>query len=78
MAKRTSDDLVATSHIEEIIDDQPRVGITLPKLESAGNVKVDEYEHVTINGETTLVKRGVYVEVTVPVYMQLKNKFPEI
>lgn len=78
MAKKTSDELVATTQVEKVIDDQPRVGITLPKLESAGNMKVDEYEHVTINGVTTLVKRGVYVEVTVPVYMQLKNKFPEI
>ena len=78
MAKKTSDELVATTQVENVIDDQPRVGIILPKGENASNVKVDEYEHVTINGETTLVKRGVYVEVTVPVYIQLKNKFPDI
>lgn len=78
MAKKTSDELVATTQIEEVVDDQPRVGITLPRIEKTGNVKVDEYEHVTINGVTTLVKHGEYVEVTVPVYMQLKNKFPDI
>lgn len=57
----------------------PRVRVMLPPLEEMNaGVKVDPYEHVTINGETTLVKRGEYVDVTVPVYIQLRNKFNNI
>lgn len=58
---------------------EPRVRINLPKTpEDDAGLKRDQYEHVTINGETTLVKRGEYVEVTVPVYIQLRNKFSTI
>lgn len=57
----------------------PRVRVYLPLLESEGaGLHIDQYEHVTVNGETTLVRRGEYVDVTVPVYIQLKNKFPHV
>lgn len=57
----------------------PRVRIILPPSESdSSGLPVDPYEHVTVNGVTTLIKRGEYVDVTVPVYMQLRNKFPTI
>lgn len=60
-------------------NDEPRVRVVLPLLpEDQMGLKVDQYEHVTINGETTLVKRGEYVDVTVPVYIQLRNKFKNI
>lgn len=57
-----------------------RVRVFIPKREEeeGSDVKVDPYEHVTINGKTTLVRRGEYVDVPVPVYIQLKNKFPNI
>lgn len=57
-----------------------RVRVFIPKREEeeGSNVKVDPYEHVTINGKTTLIRRGEYVDVPVPVYIQLKNKFPNI
>lgn len=62
-----------------ITNDEPRVRVVLPLLpEDQMGLKVDQYEHVTINGETTLVKRGEYVDVTVPVYIQLRNKFKNI
>ena len=62
-----------------VSNDEPRVRVVLPLLpEDQMGLKVDQYEHVTINGETTLVKRGEYVDVTVPVYTQLRNKFKNI
>ena len=61
----------------------PMVSVCLPRLEEEGSgVKVDQYEHVTIANEvgewTWRVKRGEHVEVPVPVFVQLKNKFPDI
>jgi len=61
----------------------PMVRVFLPRLEEEGSgLKVDQYEHVTIANEvrewTWRVKRGEYVEVPVPVFVQLKNKFPDI
>ena len=61
----------------------PMVTVYLPKLEDEGNgVKVDQYVHVTIANEyrewTWYVKRGERVDVPVPVFVQLKNQFPDI
>lgn len=62
----------------------PLVDIFLPELEGGGDggAKVDQYEHVTIaNGETeTLyrVHRGEHVQVPVPVFVILKEKYPKI
>ena len=61
----------------------PRVTVFLPKLEEEGaGLKVDQYEHVTIANEDkeTLyrVKRGERVEVPVPVFIVLKEKYPDI
>ena len=75
---KSIDGITAEIHKEET-PEIPRVRIFLPPLEEDGTgLKVDPYEHVTINGETTLVKRGVHVDVTVPVFLQLRNKFPNI
>lgn len=64
---------------KETVDDEPRVRIYLPKQEDADSgVKVDPYEHVTINGEITYIMRGEYVDVTVPVYMILKDRYPNL
>ena len=69
---------VAVPHNTEV-DTTPRVRIYLPEqMEAESGVKVDPYEHVTINGEITYVKRGEYVDVTVPVYMILKDRYPNI
>lgn len=60
-------------------DNRPRVRVFIPLADNAesGDI-VDPFEHVTINGETTYIRKGEYVDVTVPVYMQLKNKYPNI
>ena len=74
------DELAAVTQIKEPDSVIAKVQVFIPPHEddSPNNVKVDQYEHVTINGVTTLIKRGEYVEVPVPVYIQLKNKFPGI
>ena len=78
MAKKV-DTLTVETPVQETVADEPRVGVYLPMLESEGaGVHIDQYEHVTVNGETTLVRRGEYVDVTVPVFIQLKNKFPHL
>ena len=61
----------------------PTTRIFLPELESEGNgVKVDQYEHVTIANEekeqTWYVHRGEWVEVPVPVFVVLKEKYPNL
>ena len=78
MSKKV-DTLTVETPVQETVADEPRVRVYLPLLESEGaGVHVDQYEHVTVNGETTLVRRGEYVDVTVPVFIQLKNKFPHL
>lgn len=65
-----------TKNTAENLTTRPR--IYLPLLEEVGGVKVDQYEHVTVNGKTTLIRRGEYVDVEPEVYIQLKNRFPSI
>ena len=78
MAKKV-DTLTVETPVQETVADEHRVRVYLPLLESEGaGVHIDQYEHVTVNGETTLVRRGEYVDVTVPVFIQLKNKFPHL
>jgi hypothetical protein len=78
MAKKV-DTLTVETPVQETVADEPRVRVYLPLLESEGaGVHIDQYEHVTVNGETTLVRRGEYVDVTVPVFIQLKNKLPHL
>ena len=58
---------------------EPTVRIILPKSEDQGsNMKVDQTETVIINGKATLIKRGEYVDVKVPVFLQLKQRYPNI
>ena len=63
----------------QVVEEEPRVRVFIPKNEDDdAGMKVDPYEHVTINDETTLIRRGEYVDVTVPVFIQLRNKYPNI
>lgn len=58
---------------------EPTVRIILPPSEDQGsNMKVDQTETVIINGKATLIKRGEYVDVKVPVFLQLKQRYPNI
>jgi len=62
----------------------PTVRIFLPELEGDGSdgLQVDQYEHVSISNETHdehyRVHRGEWVEVPVPVFMVLKEKYPKL
>ena len=69
-----------TATVEEVTDDMPRVSVFIPKSEDDGSsMKVDPYEHVTINGALPYyIRKGEYVEVPVPVFLQLRNKYPNI
>ena len=64
--------------------EEPRVLIRLDKLIDSDDegVKVDQYEHVTLaneRGETCYkVMRGEWVEVPVPVFIALKEKYPKL
>ena len=61
----------------------PMVSVFLPKLEEeGGGLKVDQYEHVTIANEIEekiyRVKRGERVDIPVPVFVILKEKYPDL
>ena len=79
-APEINDGITSVVQVEEKVDNQPRVRIMLPMPPETGSgMKIDPYEHVTINGEKPIyVKRGEYVDVTVPVFLQLRNKYPNI
>lgn len=61
-----------------------KVQVFIPALEDPGSagIKVDQYEHVTISNEerddTYYVLRGEPVEVPIPVFVQLKNRYPKL
>ncbi|MDD5899026.1 MAG: hypothetical protein PUE14_11130 [Clostridia bacterium] len=58
---------------------EPTVRIFLPLLEETGTeVSVDQTENVIINGTVTQIRRGEYVDVKVPVFMQLKQRYPNL
>ena len=61
----------------------PYVDIFLPALDDGGGgLKVDQYEHVTIANEqketSYRVLRGEHVQVPVPVFIALKEKYPKL
>ena len=61
----------------------PTVTVVIPELPGAGgDMKVDQYEHVTIANEVSeqhwKILRGSQVDVPWPVYEQLKNRYPNI
>ena len=60
-------------------DTSTTVRVFLPLLEDTGtDTKVDQTETVLVNGMVTQIRRGEYVDVKVPVFLQLKNKYPNL
>ena len=58
---------------------EPMVTIYIPKSEvNDGGVNIDQTEHVTINGRTTIIQRGERVDVPVDVFMALRVKYPDL
>jgi hypothetical protein len=84
MAAKSKENITVAIPKGEEKPEEIRVRIMLPKRESDDNpgVTVDQYEHVTISNEqgeqNVRVKRGEWVDVTIPVFMQLKNRYPNI
>jgi len=58
---------------------EPRVSIYIPKsdIQDIG-ANVDQTEHVTINGRTTIIQEGVRVDVPVDVFLVLREKYPDL
>lgn len=80
-APKINDGITAVTPIETSSMEVPRVTVFIPLPPEAedGSLKVDPYEHVTINGEKPIyVKRGEPVDVTIPVYLQLRNRYPRL
>ena len=58
---------------------EPTVRIFLPLLEDNGaEINTDQTENVIINGKVTQIRRGEYVDVKVPVFLQLKQRYPNL
>ena len=60
-----------------------RVRIKLPlREEDSQGLETERFEHVTISNElgenTVWVKRGEWVDVTIPVFTQLRQRYPDI
>ena len=74
-----TDSLTVAVPVETNEKTEPTVRIFIPEqAESGSGLKMDPYEHVTINGETTYVLRGEYVDVSIPVFMILKDRYPNL
>ena len=84
MIEAPNDGLTTVAPEKESEYNGPMVDVFLPLLEDAGSngLKVDQYEHVTIANEKEekcyKVRRGEHVEVPVPVFCVLKERYPKI
>ena len=81
--KVLKDGITAEIPLEEAAPETPYTPVFIPFPDGVDEAdvaagKFDPYEHVTINGKTTYVKRGETVMVPVPVFLQLRNKYPRI
>ena len=82
-AETMEDDFTFVEPAKEADYRGPMVDVFIPRLEEAGGgMKVDQYEHVTIANELKekcyKVLRGERVEVPVPVFLALKERYPNI
>lgn len=77
-------DITVTAAPKPEKPEEIRVRIMIPAREDDGvaGLNVDQFEHVTIANEegenTVYVKRGEWVDVTIPVFTQLRNRYPNI
>lgn len=68
-----------TTATETKVMEEPKVRIFIPLQEQDdSSLAVEQVEYVTINGENTAIQRGQYVDVSVPVFIQLRNRYPHI
>lgn len=58
---------------------EPTVRVFIPLAQDQGSeIAIDQTETVVINGKVTLIRRGEYVDVKVPVFLQLKQRYPNL
>ena len=58
---------------------EPRVTVYIPKSEvNDGGVEVDQTEHVTVNGKTTIIQLGERVDIPVETFLVLRQKYPDL
>ena len=77
------DTITFAVHKKEEGPKSPTVSVFLPEIPgSGGDMKVDQYEHVTIANEQGEkqwhVKRGEHVEIPVEVFCVLKARYPQL
>jgi len=83
MAAKKTDSMTIAVPKKEDAPKEPTVTVFLPELPgTGGDMKVDQYEHVTIANEDGerhwKVRRGENVDVPWEVYMVLKGRYPKI
>ena len=77
--KKSMDNLTFTVTKEPEQTKRTMVSVFLPEiLGSDGDIKVDQYEHVTIANEEGHVKRGEHVDIPVEAFIVLKQKYPNL
>ncbi len=70
---------VAVAPEQHDVTIEPTVSVFIPLAEDNGSdITVDQTETVVINGKVTRIRRGEYVSVKVPVFLQLRNRYPNI
>lgn len=75
--RKTNDGISAVIEPKEDRKGETTVTVFIPLLEDQGSdLTVDQTVNVTINGKVTQIRRGEYVNVKVPVFIQLRNQFP--
>lgn len=78
-AKKTTDSTVAVIPEKGEVKLEPTVRIYIPLIEDQNtDVTIDQSEEVIINGKVTQIRRGEYVDVKVPVYLLLKQRYPNL
>lgn len=77
--KKINDGITAEVTPKTNLTVEPKVRIFIPLAdESLSDTAIDQTETVIINGRATRIRRGEYVDVKVPVFLQLKQRYPNI
>lgn len=77
--KNTIDNSISVEvEAKKPVDPMAKVSVYIPMTEEGEGAKVDQNEYVTVNGSTTKVPRGQWVDVTIPVFVQLRNRYPNL
>ena len=78
--KKLNDGISVEIEKEQEVRVEPSVRVFIPLADEAeyGDLKIDQAETVIINGKVTRIRRGEYVDVKVPVFMQLRQRYPQL